>query len=99
MACVAQLDEVLARVGLLDRCVGEMLNAQHPFVFTLHTREIADTDMAAKVESGRKVTVAGFVQVVGDECTHASFYKPRVLALAVETQHWFDAQYSNIAPA
>lgn len=99
MARVAQLDKVLAGVGLFDGSVRDMLDPQHPFVLALHAGEVAHTDVRAKVEGGGEMLVAAFVQVVGQIAADTGFHKPGVLAFAVKAQHGLEAEYRDIAAA
>ena len=77
VACVAQLQKVFARVGLLDACIRVVLKSQADFVFQLLAKEIANADMAGKVEAGRKVSVICEVAAIGGIAhANACVYKP-----------------------
>ena len=63
-SCVAQLQEVVAGIGMLDAGVRMVLQAQADFVLELFAEEVAHADMGGEVEAGREILVIGHIAAV-----------------------------------
>jgi len=76
--CIAQLYEVLARVGVLDARIGKVLHTQGQLVLAAFTKLTPDREMISKIElSAAALVLKQRNDVVGAD---AEFCEPIVLA-------------------